>query len=522
MPDALQDLKAGRGITVRELSATDRPVATAGETTAAFVGRALRGPVNTAVLLRSLADFRRRFGGVWHRSSLGPAVEQFFAHGGRQLYVVRVANNARGAMICIPAQHGVLVLRALEPGSTERIRAAVDYDGIADSDRDHFNLTLQRLAPQSGLVVDQEIYYRLSWRPRDAAFIGSALEDSALAAPQLPLPGGRPTATANRGNRGDPGYVGHVQPGSDGSALTDYDLIGSAAAGTGLFALAEAEHFDLLYLPPPGRNGDLGPPAILAAETFCRGRSAMLIMDPPRCWQSTAEAVAGIRNSGYASPNMFTYYPRLARPAGDGTPHQAAGGAIAGLICKLDRRHGCWRDLDQADLTFARTFVPAIETGEKDTATLLREGINVLAATPGGQAVLRGSVTLARNSQLNRQIGRLPNRRLCLMITRSVESATRWAIFEPNDTHLGERIQAQIHAYLSHLADAGAFADDEFVVVCDTALHARESEPRRGITILLAFRPAGADQAISLTLHQTVSGCRVAITAFAPVQSRCA
>ncbi|HUD97668.1 MAG TPA: hypothetical protein VMO24_08995, partial [Woeseiaceae bacterium] len=54
------------------------------ESTAAFVGRALRGPLNTPVLLESFAEFRRRFGGTWHRSSLGPAVEQFFEHGGRR------------------------------------------------------------------------------------------------------------------------------------------------------------------------------------------------------------------------------------------------------------------------------------------------------------------------------------------------------------------------------------------------------------------------------------------------------
>ncbi len=105
----------------------DQPIDRRSETTAAFIGRALRGPLNTAVAIRGMADFSRRFGGVWSRSSLGPAVEQFFAHGGRQLYIVRVANNARGAMICLPAHHGVLVLRALEPGSTEQIRAAVDW-----------------------------------------------------------------------------------------------------------------------------------------------------------------------------------------------------------------------------------------------------------------------------------------------------------------------------------------------------------------------------------------------------------
>ena len=52
---------------------------------------------------------------------------------GRQLYVVRVANGARGAMLCLPASGSALVLRAVEPGSTEQIRAAVDYDGVDET-----------------------------------------------------------------------------------------------------------------------------------------------------------------------------------------------------------------------------------------------------------------------------------------------------------------------------------------------------------------------------------------------------
>ena len=105
-----------RGITVTEITAMDQPIDLSAETTAAFVGRALRGPLNSPVLVSSFGEFRRRFGDIWSRSSLGPAVKQFFEHGGRNLYIVRVANNTRGAMLCLPASGTALVLRALEPG----------------------------------------------------------------------------------------------------------------------------------------------------------------------------------------------------------------------------------------------------------------------------------------------------------------------------------------------------------------------------------------------------------------------
>ncbi|MDH5584830.1 MAG: phage tail sheath family protein, partial [Gammaproteobacteria bacterium] len=138
------------GITVTEIAAMDQPIDVCPETTAAFVGRALRGPLNTPVLVHNFGEFRRRFGDVWVRSSLGPAVKLFFEHGGRRLYVVRVANRARGAMLCLPASGSALVLRSVDPGSTEHVRAAVDYDGMDDGEEDLFNLTLQRVNPSTG------------------------------------------------------------------------------------------------------------------------------------------------------------------------------------------------------------------------------------------------------------------------------------------------------------------------------------------------------------------------------------
>jgi 16S rRNA C1402 (ribose-2'-O) methylase RsmI len=53
--------------------------------------------------------------------------------------------------------------------------------------------------------------------------------------------------------------------------LSDYDLVGSAVRGTGLFALDQVERFDLLYLPPPARGVDVGPAATLAAASEALG-----------------------------------------------------------------------------------------------------------------------------------------------------------------------------------------------------------------------------------------------------------
>lgn len=498
-----------RGITVTEIAPMDSSIDVAPESTAAFVGRALRGPLNTPVLVESYAAFHRRFGGTWQRSSLGPAVQQFFEHGGKKLYVVRVANNARGAMICLPAIGGFLVLRALEPGSTESIRAAIDYDGI-DINEQRFNLTIQRVAPGTGIVLDQEIYRDLSCEEGDHGFIADELASSMLIRAQMPMPAGRPAKTNEK-------YIEHVQPGTDGFSLSDYDLVGCAFRNTGLFALNEIDHFDLLYLPPPGRDRDPGPAAILAAELYCRKRGAMLVMDPPREWKSVRKAVEGVRALDYSSPNIFSYFPRVYDRSEEVAVPRVAGAAIAGLLCKLDRHSGPWEDLDQPGLGLRSSLVPALHLNVDDAHILVREGVNVIAGRMAGRAMVCGSVTLAGSGQLESTFSSLTVRRLCLDITNTIDLATRWTVFAPNTTAVAERVTSLIHAYMCALADAGAFEDESFFVQCDAGLHSHAVNQSRGVTMLLAFHPAGSDHPLSLTVHQTTTGCRVATTAFAPV-----
>ena len=511
-----------QGITVTEIAAMNRPIAVTPDTTAAFVGRALRGPLNTPVLIESFAAFQRRFGGVWHRSNLGSAVRLFFEHGGLKLYIVRVANNARGAMIALPASGGVLVLHALEPGSTEKIRAAVDYDGIDETDEDHFNLVVQRVAPDSGLVQDQEIFSRITCDSDSRTFVGRVLLKSNLVSVQAPLPPGRPIATMKDSAGFEAGYMELAQRGSDGSALSDYDLIGSKKGGTGLFALNQIDHFDLLYLPPPAADHDLGPVATLAAEQYCRRRGAMLVMDPLASWETVEKAVDGVRNCGYTSSHIVSYYPRvLKRGDADGVSG-VAGGALAGLLCKLDRTHGPWEDLDQLGLGIARDLKPARRISVEDAHLLVRAGLNVIAGKSAGRSTVCGSVTLGGGSQMDRKFSSLTSRRLCLKITNAIDRATQWAVFEQDGSQIAERILGQVDGYMSHLANAGAFEGSRFVVQCETGLFGKMTDPDRGVTILLAFRPAGTDEDIALTLHQTIAGCRVAATAFAPVAAEVA
>ncbi len=84
------------------------------------------------------------------------------------------------------------------------------------------------------------------------------------------------------------GYLASNPDGDDGDPLTNYDIIGDARSGTGLFALLGEHTFNFLCVPPLSREQDVGLPALLVALRLCRERQAMLLVDPPAAWDRRA------------------------------------------------------------------------------------------------------------------------------------------------------------------------------------------------------------------------------------------
>ncbi len=279
---------AHTGITVTEAVGADVPIVRLPTATTGFVGRALRGPVNRPVRVRNFAEYQQVFGGLWQPSMLSYAVEQFFDNGGREAVIVRVVNGGAPATISLPCGDEKLVLEALSPGTREILRASVDYDNIAPSEDDRFNLVLQRVRTLgSEQIEDQEIFRRLSTEPGTTRFVASALQESLLVRVRGAVPNARPDRTFRAGARHPIGYVDSNPDGDDGSPLTDYDLIGSAERGTGLFALRDVEDLHFVCVPPPARDRDIGPGVLLVAAQFCRDHRALLVVDPPAAWQTT-------------------------------------------------------------------------------------------------------------------------------------------------------------------------------------------------------------------------------------------
>lgn len=78
------------GVYIEELPSPVHTITGVATSITAFVGRALRGPTNTATLINGYQDYVRMFGGLWTQSTMSYAVSDFFANGGAQAVIVRV------------------------------------------------------------------------------------------------------------------------------------------------------------------------------------------------------------------------------------------------------------------------------------------------------------------------------------------------------------------------------------------------------------------------------------------------
>jgi uncharacterized protein len=85
------------GVYIEEIPSGVRTITGVATSITAFVGRALRGPVDTPVTIGSYGEFERIFGGRWKPSYLGYAVRDFFQNGGAQAVIVRLfASGLKG------------------------------------------------------------------------------------------------------------------------------------------------------------------------------------------------------------------------------------------------------------------------------------------------------------------------------------------------------------------------------------------------------------------------------------------
>jgi uncharacterized protein len=517
------------GVYIEELPSGVRTITGVATSIAAFIGRALSGPVDTPIIINSFGDYERNFGKLHPDYPMSYAVRDFYQNGGAQAVIVRLykatAPSPARAVIRIPT----LDLQAASEGTwgnnlRARIDAAVSADvaarmGLAATDL--FNLTVRDSL--SG-ATERMVNLTVKESPRRADRVLRNESNFVRVAPTIVLPGAAvpaahkdpvPPKTIWDDDTASTG-VAAADRAVDSAALDLAAYTGDANLKTGMNALRKADLFNLLCIPPDTRAGDTLAAVWQAALAFCVARRALLIVDPPLSFASpnailatNAKALTDLGLSGDAARNAALFFPRVieADPNRQGQSDTFVPcGSVAGVMARTDVQRGVWKAPAGIDAALSGAQGLSVSLTNDENGLLNPLGINCLRTFPIIGNVVWGSRTLRGADLLADEYKYIPVRRLALFLEESLYRGTQWVVFEPNDEPLWSQIRLNVGAFMQNLFRQGAFQgktpSEAYFVKCDKETTTQNDINLGIVNVVVGFAPLKPAEFVIIKIQQ--------------------
>ncbi|MBL29424.1 MAG: hypothetical protein CMM50_17975 [Rhodospirillaceae bacterium] len=385
------------GVYVQEVASGVQTITGVSTSIALFIGMTRRGPLNTAVNVLSFAAFERAFGADTTISEMTDQVRQFFLNGGRQAYIIRIADEgtatAAAAVLRNEADDDdVLEITAAEPGRIgESIRVEVSY--ATAQPEATFALTAARETVDAAgniVLVEAETLSELSMDPDATRFVETVLEQesrlirASSVASQAPIEGysmsGRGEAdwlAALNAQLATQGNVGSFMISVDGTPAVPVTLNGPLAALSDLqSAVDTAVGGSLAVVSTPALTG--GAEEVLLIASATAGGSVRIL--PGAAGDLAAPMHLGTANDGLEVGG----FARL-RPAPTGL-FMSLGDLDSGSANWLNRL-GTLARTDTADLP--DITITTSQRSDTYTITGLTGGIGLWEASPAAGTSLR-------------------------------------------------------------------------------------------------------------------------------------
>ena len=533
------------GVYIEEIPSGVRTITGVATSITAFVGRALRGPVNEPKSINNYGDFERIFGGLWRESTLGFAVRDFFLNGGSQAIVVRLfhkdaAEGSKPSRATF-AVGGLSLVAAYEGSWGENLRVSVDKnvsqdvadsmglsadklfnitirDAIAGGTAETYrNVTLEDKPKRVDRVLKSESTL-MRWD--DSVVINPATVVSEKADPVTEKE--KALAEAKKAVPQDPAAIAAAEAAlkkakadrklSDGLGLTqtdDFTPVGAEAGKMGLFALEKSDLFNILCIPPYLSTGNADPNLTSIASAYCEKRRAMLLVDPPSTWTDKDEAKDNIADIGTSSKNAALFFPRLRQqnPLNENQMEDFAPcGAVAGIFARTDTQRGVWKAPAGLEAVLVGVPLLSVPLTDDENGELNPLGINCLRSMPAAGRVVWGSRTLQGDDRLASEWKYIPVRRIALFIEESLYRGTKWVVFEPNDEPLWAQIRLNIGAFMHNLFRQGAFQgktpQEAYFVKCDKETTTQNDINLGIVNIVVGFAPLKPAEFVVIKLQQ--------------------
>jgi phage tail sheath protein FI len=494
------------GVHIQEKPSSVRTITGVATSITAFVGRALRECADEPVLIHSFADYVRRFGSLWDKSSMSYAVQQYYSNGGSEAVIVRVHKGALAALVAIPGAPAPddLLLEAADPGTWgDQLRARVDHEVADPTDASTFNLFIEEMDPSVTPAQPRilESFRNVSITPTSPRYVKTVVAQESRLSKVLTADA-RPAAGS---------YV-VTTTGSDGTAI-DQDQVSDAgleAAKHGIWALDDADLFNLLCIPPFKLGGDIDDQTRATAIAYCKKHRAVFLLDPLSTWKDATAVSAGLSAfSGFRSSYAVLYWPHLRIPdplQGNRLATFAPCGVAAGVIARIDGERGVWKAPAGREATLSGVHELEYRLTDEENGDLNSLAVNCLRTFPVVGGVVWGARTFEGADWLASQWKYLPVRRLALYIEQTLYRGTQWAVFEPNDEPLWSQIRLNVGAFLHRLFRQGAFQGrtprEAYLVKCDVETTSQEDVDAGIVIIVVGFAPLKPAEFVFITIRQ--------------------
>jgi phage tail sheath protein FI len=503
------------GVYIEEVQSGVRTITGVATSITAFVGRALRGPIDaeekSPVRIFSFADYQRVFGGLSPDCPMSFAVFHYFLNGGTDALIVRVQDGAKASQF--PALPDPALFTAANPGEWgDSLVIGVDYDvdqEILDANPADtmFNLQVKDLATNVS-----ETYLNVSITDGHPRFVSKVLEN------QSRLLRGAEAFTER------PEVIEPIAPdasltgGFDGAAITA-PVVSDPGLSTpkhGLFALEKADLFNLLVIPPFSPTTDVDTATWTAAVAYCKERRAFALIDPPfnggatPGWDAlddvTASAISGLAGR---SENAALFFPRVRapNPLREGRPEAFAPcGAVAGVMARTDAQRGVWKSAAGIDAALQGVLAPEVGLTDRENGLINPLGVNCIRSFPNTGTVVWGARTLRGADSLASEWKYTAVRRTALFLEESLYRGTQWVVFEPNDEPLWAQIRLNLGAFMQSLFRQGAFQGksprEAYFVKCDSETTTQTDINAGIVNIVVGFAPLKPAEFVVIKLQQ--------------------
>lgn len=286
---------------------------------------------------------------------------------------------------------------------------------------------------------------------------------------------------------------------------TQAAFIGDRAQRLGLYALEDADLFNLLCLPGVTHSGVLAD-----AVSYCKERRAFMIIDAPPTAADAASMAAAVMDASLPqSDHAAVYFPwiRMADPPKGGQPRLAPPcGTIAGLYARTDANRGVWKAPAGIEAGLAGVLSLAATVTDDESRNLNPLGVNCLRTFPARGAVCWGARTLQGADHFASEYKYVPVRRLALYLEESLYRGTQWAAFEPNDEALWAQIRLNVGAFMIGLFRQGAFQGstprEAYLVKCDGETTTPHDMDHGVVNILVGFAPLRPAEFVVIRIQQ--------------------